>query len=73
VQQDFVADCSLAGWLLANETLAYQFEQTTEDDDAGPAATDGAAEQQTQAAPPEKDQVITEIEVSVEGEKGRER
>lgn len=75
VPQDFMANRSLAGWLLANETLAYQFEQTKEVDDAGPAATDAAAEQQTQAAsrPEKKDQVITEIEVWVEGEKGKLR
>jgi hypothetical protein len=71
VPQDFTANRSLAGWLLANETLEYQFERTAEEDSAGAAVTDATAEQQhLAAAPPEEEQVITEIEVSVEGEKG---
>ncbi len=74
VPLNFTADKSLARWLLANETLAYQFEQKKQEEDAGPAVTDGVAQLQTQsqlaAAPPKEKQTITDIEVWVEGEAG---
>ncbi len=71
VPQNFMANRSLAGWLLANETLAYQLDQTKPDGSTAAAVTDTVDEQQNQAAArPKKEQVITEIEVSVEGEKG---
>jgi len=46
VPDNFMADRGLAQWLLANETLDCQFEQTRQDDSAGAAVTDSMAGQQ---------------------------
>lgn len=49
VPDNFMADRGLAQWLLANETLDYQFEQTRQDDSAGAAVTDSMGGQQQTA------------------------
>jgi hypothetical protein len=49
VPENFMANRGLAKWLLANETLEYQFQQTKQDDSAGAAVTDTMAGQQQTA------------------------